>query len=246
MVLAGTSRGREREGGSTIMLRRLSVLLHHVAVLRRHCRVTMSFLCRGLRDPTIREALLRFPCRRLIWLIHLTVASQRGFWEWNVLGRWRVTAQKYARLAHSVVRGEEYLNRKYVEMFRVDCVLFDWLLELCGPRLTHENTNMRSSIPPEKRLGIILHWLGHGFAERQLANLYHIGPSTVNVILHHGIAMLFEKLVSASIRFPQGEILKRDIAEFRQLYGLQQCARSLDRTFMKIQKPVEWGNHYWC
>ena len=74
---------------------------------------------------------------------------------------------------------------------------------------------MRISIAPAKRLAIILYWLGNGFAERQLANLYHIGASTVNAILH-GIAVLRKKLVSAAIHFPQGETLKRDIAEFRQ------------------------------
>ena len=42
----------------------------------------------------IREALLQFLRRQLIWSIHPTVATQRGFWERNVLGKWRATAQE--------------------------------------------------------------------------------------------------------------------------------------------------------
>ena len=113
----------------------------------------------------------------------------------------------------------------------MDPALFDWLLELCGPSLTREDTNLRNSIAVDKRLGIILHWLGHGFAGRQLANLYDIGASTVNAILHNGVAVLRKKLVTAAIQFPRGEVLKRDIAEFCQLFGLQQCAGLLDGTF---------------
>ena len=93
--------------------RQLSVLLHHVAFLRRRRRVPVSLLCCSLRNPAIREALLRFPRRRLIWSNHPTVATQRGFWERNVLGKWRATVQTVARLAHSFLHGEEYLNRKY-------------------------------------------------------------------------------------------------------------------------------------
>ena len=128
----------------------------------------MSCLHRGLHYPVFREALLWIHLCRLIWSVHPTLASQRGFWECNVLGKWRDTARKYAMRAHCVLRGEEYINRRYVETFRVDPALFDWLLELCEPCLTREDTNMRNNIAMDKRLGIVLHWLGHGFAERQL------------------------------------------------------------------------------
>ena len=53
----------KKRGGPTIMAvrsRRLSVLLHHVAVLRRR-RVPVSLLRHGLHDPAIWEALLGFP-----------------------------------------------------------------------------------------------------------------------------------------------------------------------------------------
>ena len=128
----------------------------------------MSCLHRGLHYPVFREAVLWLHLCRLIWSVHPTLASQRGFWECNVLGKWRDTARKYAMRAHCVLRGEEYINRRYVETFRVDPALFDWLLELCEPCLTREDTNMRNNIAMDKRLGIVLHWLGHGFAERQL------------------------------------------------------------------------------
>ena len=99
--------------------RRLSVLLHHVAVLRRRRRVPMSCLRRGLRYPVFREALLRIRLRRLIWSVHPTLASQRGFWERNVLGKWRDTARKYARRAHfRAVYRHAYYRRLSTSLLR--------------------------------------------------------------------------------------------------------------------------------
>ena len=95
MALDGTCRRHVKERGVHIMAvrsRRLSVLLNHVAVLRRRRHVPVSLLCGGLCDPAICEAMLQFPQRQLIWSIHPTVATQRGFWEQNVIGKWRATA----------------------------------------------------------------------------------------------------------------------------------------------------------
>ena len=96
---------------------------------------------------------------------------------------------------------------KYVETFLVSKVVFSWLLHVCPVRLEFETTNMRCSISPEKRLAILLHSLRHGFAERQLATLYRVGPAIVIGILHSSVEAVMTRLVPISIRFPVGQAL---------------------------------------
>ena len=118
--------------------------------------------------------------------------------------------------------------------------------ELAERSLTREDTHLRQAISAEKRIAITLHWLGHGIAERQLASIYRVGASTVNIIIHEVVKAINEILVPNAIVFPRGEALAQDMEEFRRLSKLKCCAGALDGTFMCICKPVVWGDHYWC
>ena len=131
-------------------------------------------------------------------------------------------------------------------MCRKSCSAGCLMLQPCRARLEFETTNMRCSISPEKRLAILLHWLGQGFAERQLATLYRVGPATVNGILHSGVEAVMTCLVPISIRFPVGQVLHDQMLEFEEVSGLPLCAGAVDGTFMRIRKPVQWGDQYWC
>ena len=140
----------------------------------------------------------------------------------------------------------EYLDRKYVETYRLGGGMFAWLLTLCTQDLEFVSTRLREPIPPPKRLAILLHWLAHGFAERQLANLYHVGPSTVNSIIHTTLAVLLRDLVPLAIRFPQGDALRKTMQDFQRISGLPLRAGAIDGTLTRIRKPVVWGVQYGC
>ena len=129
---------------------------------------------------------------------------------------------------------------KYVETFRVSKVVFNWLLQLCRVQLEFETANTRSSLSKKKQLAILLHWLGHGFAESQLATLYRVGSATVNGILRSSGEAVMTCLVPISIRFPVGQAQRDQMLEVEAVSGLPLCAGAVDGTFMRIQKPVEW------
>ena len=143
--------------------------------------------------------ILTLPCERLPWSSFPTPRSQFVFWEREVVGKWVAVSLKKTRLSASSARGREYLDMKYVETFRVSKVVFSWLLHVCLVRLEFETTNMRCSISPEKRLAILLHSLGHGFAGRQLATSYRMGPAIVKGMLHSGVEALMTCRVPISI-----------------------------------------------
>ena len=166
------------------------------------------------RIPGFLEEVVKIPRRRVMRSYHSDLSRKFGFWEKHVMGKWRQTSAKIAQKTLSAIRGREYLDRKYVETYRLVGGTFAWLLTLCTQDLEYVSTRLRELIPPPKQLAILLHWLAHGFAERQLANLYHVGPSTVNSIIHTTLAVLLRDLVPLAIRFPQGDALRKTMQDF--------------------------------
>ena len=74
--------------------------------------------------------------------------------------------------------------------------------------------------------------------------IFHMGASTVNGILHHGIDILMHVLVPLAIKFPAGAALQQDMREFEKISGLPMCCGAMDGTFMKIRKPMLWGDAF--
>lgn len=112
--------------------------------------------------------------------------------------------------------------------------------------LKKEETHLRRPVPFPKRFAILLHWLSQGLTFAQLAALYAIAKSTAVGIVHEGVTVLYEHLVAESILFPTGTELDQVMCDFESLCGLPCCAGALDGTFMKIKKPTEFGDSYYC
>ena len=58
--------------------------------------------------------------------------------------------------------------------------------------------------------------------------------------------MLHRELVPESIRLPTGSGFDQVMCDFQSLCGLPLCAGALDGTFMKIRKPMVFGDTYYC
>ena len=140
----------------------------------------------------------------------------------------------------------DLLDSRYVSTFRVDYATFNWLLQQCEDDIQRMTTRFRSPIPAAKKLGITLEWLANGLTEAHLADQYCVGQATVHKIVHEVVSVLCEKLIADSIKFPTGAQLENVMANFEAASRLKRCAGSFDGTFMKIRKPTEWGDAYWC
>ena len=49
-----------------------------------------------------------------------------------------------------------------------------------------------------------------------------------------------------TILFPTGVELEQVVCDFESLCGMPHCSGALDGTFMKIQRPTEFGDLYFC
>ena len=69
---------------------------------------------------------------------------------------------------------------------------------------------------------------------------------TCDNIVHDVVEVLSQKFCLDMIKFPEGADLMRVMNEFKGLCYLPFCAGAIDGTFMKIEKPREWGDTYFC
>ena len=111
---------------------------------------------------------------------------------------------------------------------------------LKGTMCEREDTNMRACIPIEKRLAVFLDWACSSMPFQALAK-----PTCVNIV-HDVVEVLSQKFCLDMIKFPEGADLMRVMNEFKGLCYLPFCAGAIDGTFMKIEKPREWGDTYFC
>ena len=95
-------------------------------------------------------------------------------------------------------------------------------------------------------MAILLYYLSHGEVFSEIAALFHVGTSTVCSIVNEAVDKLCGAVTRDSIRFPEGEQLLRTMRRFETMTNLPMCGGAVDGTFVKIVKPVQYGDTYWC
>ena len=173
---------------------------------------------------------------RAFWSIHPPQDCE-GTWETEVKGTW----------AKVGLKKPEKEEEKFMQRYRLNLPTFQSLVNIIGPLVAKVNALMRSSICPEKRIAIFLHWMAHGEEYHELANSYRVGTSTVHSIIHEIIPIVCS-LASKEIVFPtEVSSLVETVRGFELLSGLPRCCGAIDGTFMQINKPmIKFGDAYYC
>ena len=139
---------------------------------------------------------------------------------------------------------EIFLDRNYLNTFRVDYATWTFLLRVLEPFFAKKSTSFRQPITAGKRLGIVLYYLAHSTTFDMLGTTFQIGSSTAFTIVHECVSIMKRVLVRLSIKFPTGPELQTVMAGFESKHGLPLCAGALDGTFINMQKPRLWGDSY--
>lgn len=142
----------------------------------------------------------------------------------------------------------KYLRPRWLENFRMESDTFYTLLAMVETDLTPGNALFSTDVPvpADKRLAIFLDWVGSGNTYASLAPKYDIGKSTVYEILHEVRGVLAKKLVPNQVKFPTSDKLTATMQGFKKLCHLPFCVGALDGTFVKMKKPSEYGDTYFC
>ena len=102
----------------------------------------------------------------------------------------------------------------YLQHFRMSKDTFWYFCQTYGKYFEKATTQLRRPLVPAKRMAIVLHWLAQASSYSELAAMYAIGKSTVAAIVHDGITILRDKLVTEAIHFPAGPELDRVMVNF--------------------------------
>ena len=202
-------------------------------LLRR--RKTSATTLPILLNPQILEFIGSLPCKRRFWSAH-PAGDDQGTWENEILGTWNRLGQDFADVE----------DDRFVEKFRMSKSTFLSMYDLVQESIECQTTHLRSTIPGKKRLAIFLQWMAHAEEFQQLAKEYRIGTSTVHGIVHQ-CASAFRILAPRFITFPEGEHKVAEIISgFKALCNLPGCGGAVDGTFMRILKPITYGDAYYC
>ncbi|XP_065196177.1 uncharacterized protein LOC135827649 [Sycon ciliatum] len=162
-----------------------------------------------------------------------------GTWETDFLTNYHVMGVEW--------RVPDFEDEQYIVHLRLGKTEFWRLHDLYGLYLVTKDTRWRCAVASHKRLAMTLHWLAHGYTYSELARVYAVGKSTAVEMVHSTVTILLQRMVKKSIRFPEGDELKRVMLEFGELAHLERCAGAIDGTFMKIKKPhIPYADSYWC
>ena len=121
--------------------------------------------------------------------------------------------------------------------FRVEKTSFDRICDLVREKMTKEETNMRRTIPLEKRVAIGLYRLASGDTFIRISYAFGIGTSTA-----HTICSEFEQALTDirddHIHFPSNDLeISLEIDKFEEKYNFPQIAGIVDGSHIPIRAP---------
>ncbi|KAM7287999.1 uncharacterized protein ISCGN_031688, partial [Ixodes scapularis] len=132
----------------------------------------------------------------------------------------------------------------FKQSFRVKPVTFRYLVDVCRPHMEREVTNMRSTIPVEKRVGAALYKLCSSAEDRTIANLFGLGRSTVNENYREFCRVVVSVLEQDWLKMVSAAELPDHIREFQAALEFPQGIGALDGCHFPISPPKVNASDY--
>ena len=93
---------------------------------------------------------------------------------------------------------------------------------------------------------MFLDWVCCGAPYQSIARTYDISKAVVVSIIHDAVNVLGRDFVSDMIYFPSGSRFLDAMTDFESLCKLPMCAGAIDGTFIRITKPTNFGDAFYC
>lgn len=137
------------------------------------------------------------------------------------------------------------IPNEWIESFRMTRNCFYKLVHELSPVISKQDTRFRLAIPPEKRVGITLHYLHDEGRLRSTAKTFGVGKSTVSDILRQ-VCWAIAKVVGPKyIRLPESETEMKDLVEgYEREHGMAQAWAATDGSHIFIKQPSLRPNDY--
>ncbi|CAK1600108.1 unnamed protein product [Parnassius mnemosyne] len=121
---------------------------------------------------------------------------------------------------------------------------FDYILDLIKNDIQKQHTNWREPIGPEERLVVTLRYLATGDSFGTIGHSYHIGFSTVSVIIEEVCEAIWKRLQPIYMREPTLEDWEVSISGFYEKWQFPNCCGSIDGKHVTVKCPDKTGSNY--
>jgi len=131
-------------------------------------------------------------------------------------------------------------EQRFVQYFRLTRQAFNGLVQHLRPYLAREQTNMRTPVPVEARVGLTLYYLARGGTFAAVGEVFGVGASTTCIIVHEVCECIVNSMFTewVSRYWPTGEEkLRRVAAHWVFDTGMPFVIGAIDGSHINIVKP---------
>ena len=165
-------------------------------------------------------------------------------WMKDFLTKRKQEGQFYTLLRHlrdptAVGHAMEFQN-----YMRMDCDLFEELLNIVGPLIERRDTVFRDCVSAGERLAITLRFLATGDSYPSLQAAYRVSRHTIAKIIPDTL-MALKECLDEYIVCPELEAEWKDVAaRFGERWNLAHCLGAIDGKHIRIRAPAKSGSTY--
>ncbi|XP_068102756.1 putative nuclease HARBI1 [Hyperolius riggenbachi] len=133
--------------------------------------------------------------------------------------------------------------RNYMRMSDAN---FHELLERIGPKITKQDTVMRTAITAEQRLSVTLRYLATGRSYADLKFTAAISPQALGRIIPETCAAIVSELMPEYVKFPQDASEWQAVAhDFHMIWNFPNCGGAVDGKHVRINPPPNSGSYFY-
>ncbi|XP_031776798.1 uncharacterized protein LOC116415772 [Nasonia vitripennis] len=165
-----------------------------------------------------------------------------------ILRRWWVKPHLYPDVRNLVGAYELLFNyfklrngEEFYEFTRMSVQNFYDLIYLVSERL-QKQVCRRPPIPPEIRLAITLHYLGHGGSVSSEAMYFRVGKSTMYDIIAETCNIIQTTLLNIYVKPPDEAEWLQIAQDFEEKWNFPNCIGALDGKHIEINRPAHGGS----
>lgn len=155
------------------------------------------------------------------------------------LNRRRDEIGQYAYLVKFMKSNDHDQFFKYT---RLTVNQYESLLQLVAPRL-QKNEN-RHPLSPGHRLTMTLHFLAQGSSMQEIAWSYHVGKTTVHVVIRETCEVLWDILSPRVLPSPTENDWSKIMKGYYKRWNMPNCLGALDGKHISIQAPKHSGTEF--
>ncbi|KAL2651841.1 hypothetical protein R1flu_019969 [Riccia fluitans] len=114
---------------------------------------------------------------------------------------------------------------------------FDFIVSRLASQVCRQDTKYRKAVPPDVKVGAVIHRLVIGHNYFHVCDRFGIGESTVQEIMREGVEAIIVELGPEYLKWPSTSEMIKVSNGFQLRSGLPNVQGAIDGTFIRIKAP---------